>query len=351
MDEVLTEGARWPAAVGVSGGGDSLALMFLLADWAQAREIAPPVVLAVDHALQRGSKRVAEAVAARARRLGLSAHVLRWTDRKPLADIEGAARAARYRLMGDWCRRNDINALFVAHSMEDQAETFLLRLMRGSGVDGLAAMAPIGRYPAPKCENLRLVRPLLSVPRAKLRGVLVRRGESWVEDKMNSDMRFARVRLRQGWSALHEMGFSAERIAAAARHLARARAALEGDASELLARAARPDGNALLVDAAAIAAAPKEIGLRVLAQVLMQVSGQFYRPRFERLERLVGAIRLHAVKRGRTLHGCCIQPASKKVACFGGGTLRISPEAGRRGQGRRAGDCAEFSDVKLSNNP
>ncbi|HEX9158612.1 MAG TPA: tRNA lysidine(34) synthetase TilS [Rhizomicrobium sp.] len=351
MDDVLAEGATWPAAVGVSGGADSLALMYLLADWAQARENKPPVVLAVDHGLQRGSNHVAEAVAARARRLGLSAHVLRWAGRKPRADIEGAARTARYRLMGDWCRRHDIHTLYVAHSMEDQAETFLLRLMRGSGVDGLAAMAPVGPYPAPKCENLHLARPLLTVPRAKLRGVLVGRGETWVEDEMNRDRRFARVRLREGWPVLHEMGFSAERIAAAARHLACARAALERDASELLARAARPDGNAVLVDAAAIAAAPKEIGLRVLARVLMQVSGQFYRPRFERLERLVAAVRLDAVERGRTLHGCCIRPAPKRLACFGGGTLRISQEAGRRGHGRRAGDCAEFSDVKLSNNP
>ena len=351
MEHVLAEGAEWPAAVGVSGGADSLALLFLLAGWAANAGKPPPVALVVDHGLQRGSKRVADNVAARARREGLTAHVLLWTGRKPLADIEAAARDARYRLMGNWCRRKGVRALFVAHSMDDQAETFLLRLMRGSGVDGLAAMSPVGAFPATDCENLRLARPLLSTPRARLRAFLVARGETWFEDEMNADRRFARVRLRDGWPVLQGMGFSAQRIAAAARHLARARDALDRDTRELLARAARADGETVLLDARAITAAPDEIGLRALAQVLMQVSGQFYRPRFDRLERLLGSIRLDGLKSGRTLHGCCIRPASKRVACFGSRTLSVVPEAGRRGRGREVGDCGEFSDVKLSNNP
>jgi len=133
--------------------------------------------------------------------------------------------------------------------------------------------------------------------------------------------------------------------------MARARAALDRDTQELLAFAASADGETVLLDARAISAAPEEIGLRALAQVLMQVSGQFYRPRFDRLERLLGSIRLDSLKSGRTLHGCCIRPASKRVACFDSRTISVAPEAGRRGRGRGAGDCEEFSDVKLSNNP
>jgi len=235
--------------------------------------------------------------------------------------------------------------------MDDQAETFLLRLMRGSGVDGLAAMSPVGAFPATDFENLRLARPLLSTPRARLLAFLVERGETWLEDEMNADRRFARVRLRDSWPALQGMGFSAKRIAAAARHLARARAALDRDTRELLAYAASVDGETVLLDARAISAAPEEIGLRALAQVLMQVSGQFYRPRFDRLERLLGSIRLDSLKSGRTLHGCCIRPASNRVACFGSRTISVARERGRRGRSRDAGDCEEFSDVKLSNNP
>ena len=182
MEGVLGAGAEWPGAVAVSGGADSLALLLLLADWAAETERPPPIGLTVDHGLQPGSKRVAQQVIARAKRHGLTTHLLCWTGRKPTADIEAAARDARYRLTGNWCQANGVRSLYVAHSQDDQAETFLLRLIRGSGVDGLAAMAAAAPFPAPNRENLRLARPLLSVSRAKLRGFLINRGETWFED-------------------------------------------------------------------------------------------------------------------------------------------------------------------------
>jgi tRNA(Ile)-lysidine synthase len=351
MENVLEAGAEWPGAVAVSGGADSLALLLLLADWAAHVGRPAPVALTVDHGLQPDSKLVARAVAAHAKRHGLTAHVLRWTGRKPLADVEAVAREARYRLMGDWCLSNAFACLYVAHSLEDQAETFLLRLMRGSGLDGLSAMTAVASFPSRGCENLSLARPLLSVSRAKLRGFLVSRSETWLEDKMNADTRFARVRLRSHWPTLQEFGFSAERIAAAAQHLGRARAALDRDTADLLAGASRKVGDCVLLDGCAIATAPEEIGLRALARVLMEVSRGLYRPRFERLERLFAAIRSGTLKSGRTLHGCCIRPASNRKACFGPDTICVEPERGRRERGRKAGNHKDFADVKLSNNP
>ena len=332
MDGVLRSGAEWPGAVGVSGGADSLALLLLLADWAKQQGRPAPVALTVDHGLQPRSRMQAQTVVQRAADHALSAYILRWTGRKPAADIEAAAREARYRLMGAWCERNSFRCLFVAHSQDDQAETFLLRLMRGSGVDGLAAMSEVAPYPSANAENLRLARPLLSVPRSRLRAYLSGRGESWFEDDMNTDMRFARVRLRTAWPVFEELGFSAPRIAAAANHLSRARAALDQDASDLLSRASRREGKRVFLDGAAVAAAPEEIGNRCLASVLMEVSGRFYRPRFERLERLAAAIRFQHLKGGRTLHGCCIGPAPKREACFGSRTVRITSEHGSRGR-------------------
>jgi tRNA(Ile)-lysidine synthase len=350
MQAVLEQGGEWPGAVAVSGGADSLALLLLLADWAAGRGLSPPVALTVDHGLQLQSGRQAENVARRVARRGLSAHVLRWRGRKPVADIESAAREARYRLMGDWCRKNGVRCLYVAHSLDDQAETFLLRLVRGSGVDGLAAMADVAPFPSPNSESLRVVRPLLSMSRAKLRAFLSGSGESWLEDPMNSDMRFARVRLRAAWPALRDLGFTAERIAAAARHLGRARAALDADTVALLAHASRMQSAFMLLDAKAICGAPEEIGLRALASALTQVSGQHYRPRFERLERLLGAIRAGTLGRGKTLHGCCIGEAPSRDAIFGSQTLRIVRETGRRSAARGNRDGIDRNDgVKLTN--
>jgi tRNA(Ile)-lysidine synthase len=338
MEGALAAGAEWPAAVAVSGGADSLALLFLLAEWAVAQGQPQPVLLTVDHGLQPESQRVASELVKHATEQGLKGHVLRWAGRKPLTDIEAAAREARYRLMGAWCRKNGLRCLFVAHTLEDQAETFLMRLMRGSGVDGLAAMAPVAPFPLPACEGLRIARPLLTVHRARLRTFLVARKEAWFDDPMNADPRFTRARLRKAWPTFLELGLSADRVAAAAGHLARARLALDGAASELLARASRSEGAGAYLDALAISAAPEEIGLRALARVLMKVSGRPYRPRFDRLERLAVAIRLGKLKGGRTLHGCCIRPAPKRLACFGLQTVHVAPEAKPSRRAREGAD-------------
>jgi tRNA(Ile)-lysidine synthase len=326
MAAVRREGAQWPGAVAVSGGGDSLALMVLLADWARATGQETPVVLTVDHGLTPGSDHVAAKVAAVSRGMGLEAQVLSWRGRKPVSDIEGAARAARYRLMGNWCRANETLALYVAHTLEDQAETFLLRLGRGSGVDGLAAMREVADYPMPGFAQLRVVRPLLSIPRARLRALLAARGLAWHDDAMNSDPRFARTRLRTLMPQLAAAGVAAERIADAARHLARARVALDHNVGSLLAQSSSTSGKSLLLDGGALAAAPREIGLRALARVLMQISARDYRPRFERLESLFDAVCAGSLAGGRTLHGCMVKPAPKRRQSFGPRTLLIDRE-------------------------
>jgi len=330
MARTLAQGAPWPGAVAVSGGGDSKALMLLLADWAQSASRPPPVVLTVDHGLTPDSARIAQSVVQSAKRHGLEAHKLVWKGEKPAADIEAVARLARYRLMGDWCEAHRIKGLYVAHTLEDQAETFLLRLARGSGLDGLAAMRARSPFPLQGFDRLCVVRPLLEIERARLRGWLESRNEDWSEDPMNGDPRFARVRIRKAWSQLAELGLSPQRIAAAAQHLGRARDALEDATADLLETACRFEAERVLLDGTRLAAAAPEIGLRALAQILSRVSGEPYRPRFERLERLYGAIREGEIKSARTLHGCRIGRAPKIASIFGPFTLIVVREPARR---------------------
>lgn len=321
--------APWPGAVAVSGGGDSLALMLLLADWAKAHGKAPPIVLTVDHGLSPDSPKLARAVVAEARAAGLAAHILKWRGEKPKSDIEAAARAARYRLLAGWCAKHRLHGLYVAHTCEDQAETFLLRLARGSGLDGLAAMQPLAPCPVAGFETVSVVRPLLGAHRADLRSFLAARGVAWSEDPMNADPRFARVRLRAAWPAFEAAGLSAGRIADAARHLARARQALEAATAGFLAAHAHFEGTLALLDVEALAAVPREIGLRVLAELLGRVAGAAYRPRFERLERLYEAILAGDGRKGRTLAGCRIAAAPKRHAHFGRSTFMIAREPPR----------------------
>jgi tRNA(Ile)-lysidine synthase len=317
-------------AVGLSGGGDSVALLLLLSDWARASGAPPPTALIVDHGLRPESAAEAAEVAAWARACGVAAEVLRWGGRKPAANIEDAARAARYRQMGTWCQAQGCATLFVGHSRDDQAETFLLRLGRGSGVDGLSAMPPLSVYPVPGFAGLRLARPLLAFDRAELRADLAARGVAWREDPMNGDPRFARSKIRALLPLLAEAGLPAARIAAAAGHLARARTALEADTDAFLKAHSRADGEGALLDGEALRRVPEEIGLRALAQLLMQVSGAGYRPRFERLQSLYAVLTAENPTRGRTLHGCRVGPAAKRFRELGPGTLAIRPEAVRK---------------------
>ena len=333
MAHCAAAGAAWPGAVAVSGGSDSVALMRLLKEWARREDVAPPVVLTVDHGLQSGSRSIARHVMKAAEELELRAHVLTWRGQKPRADIEAAARDARYGLLGRWCRKNKIRGLYLAHTRDDQAETFLLRLARGSGVDGLAAMRPVAPFPLSDLAELRVVRPLLGVSRAALRTYLQGCGASWSEDPMNADPRFARVRLRAAWPALEQAGLSAARIAGAAAHLARARDALEAATTQFLDEACHFDEGRIVVDGRRLATAPAEIGLRALAHILARVSGTFYRPRFARLERLYEAIQGGHFKSARTLQGCRIGPAPRSIAAFGADSLVVTRE---RGRGKRS---------------
>jgi tRNA(Ile)-lysidine synthase len=319
----------WPSAVAVSGGGDSMALMLLLAGRAKEEGRPDPVVLTVDHGLRPESHKEAERVRKLAIAAGLSAHVLQWKGAKPSSDIEAEARAARYALMGRWCAENRVPALYVAHTQEDQAETFLLRLARGSGVDGLAGMQLVASLPIPEFQQIRLVRPLLDFTRDELRAFLKERKVAWFDDPMNADSRFSRARVRAAWPQLIELGLTPSRIADAADHLARARTALEQITDDFLHRGARFSEAEAAIDPLRLKLLPREIGLRALAKALSYVSGEEYRPRFDSLERLFDSIVGGTLGGGATLHGCIVAPARAAEQIFGTATITISPESSR----------------------
>jgi tRNA(Ile)-lysidine synthase len=304
--------------------------MHLLSAWAKRRRRTLPTVLTVDHGLRRGSDRESIEVRRWAKALGLDAHVLRWAGPKPDRDIEAQARLARYQLMGAWLKRHRIGAVYVAHTRDDQAETFLLRLARGSGLDGLAAMQPLAPFPISEFRTLAVVRPLLFLERGAVRRHLATVKQPWLDDPMNSDIRFGRSRLRQHWQTLEALGLTASRVADAAAHLSRARAALDEVTVAVLSRSCRLDGKAALIDRDALAAAPREVGLRALARLLMAVSGHTYRPRFDRLERVFYWLEVGNIGKGCTLHGCHIGRAPKARAVFGAETVLIAPEPPRR---------------------
>jgi len=294
-------------AVAVSGGADSSALALLLNDWALAQGFQV-TALVVDHGLRTASAAEARATVKALSDQGLHARLLRSRGPRPRANIQAAARAARYRLLTDWCARRGVLHLALGHHRDDQAETLLLRLGRGSGLDGLAAMAPVVEL-----RDVRLLRPLLEVPREDLAATLRARGVTWMEDPSNRDRTHGRVRIRQLGDALAREGLTAARLADAAAHLARARAALEFAVADLLARAASPDpAGYLWLNPESLSGAPQEVRLRALARALMIVGGADYAPRLASLTRLEARL-LGGLPRGATLGGCRILPRKRRL--------------------------------------
>jgi tRNA(Ile)-lysidine synthase len=290
-------------AVAVSGGADSLALALLADGWARKRG-GRITALTVDHGLRPEAAAEARQVARWLRARGIAHRTLRWDAANiARANIQAQARAARYGLLTGWCRAHGVADLLVAHHQEDQAETFLLRLARGSGLDGLAAMAPVSAR-----DGVRLLRPLLAVPKAALVAVLKRRKQPWIEDPSNLNPAYARVRLRALLPALAAEGLTAERLAATAARLGQARAALAESCAALLAQAVEGhDAGFAYVNLRAFAMAPREVALRALARLLIAFGGQDYTPRYERLCRLADEL-FAGLPGGRTLAGCRILP-------------------------------------------
>lgn len=293
LDAIGGFAARPFIAVAVSGGPDSLALALLAHAWAVERG-GTAWALTVDHRLRPESAAEAETVAGWLAARGLPHRILVWAGDKPATGIQEAAREARYALLAQWCRERGCLHLLTAHHREDQAETHAIRHRAGSGPDGLAGMPAIRELP-----GCRLVRPLLSLPRARLAAALTVAGQPFLRDPSNRNPVFERTRLR--------LDLDTEAIdaaVAAARLSAAERIARERDLCSLLARAVKmhPAGFAAL-DPAVLAIPDTEMAERLLGRVAACIGGARYPLRRARVARLRAALSAEP-DRARTLGGC-----------------------------------------------
>jgi tRNA(Ile)-lysidine synthase len=291
-------------AVAVSGGGDSTALLHLTVEAFAPTGLAVRAVT-VDHGLRPGSAEEAAGVARACAALGVPHDTLRW-DGAGRGNLQERAREARRRLIGAWARERGMGAVLLGHTADDQAETVLLRLARGSGVDGLAGMPEAFR-----AEGAAWARPLLRVGREALRAWLGARGIAWVDDPSNEDFRFDRVRARALMEGLGALGLTRGRLLRTAEHMARARVALDARAAETAGREVREEGVGLLLPRSLLLGLEgDDTSGRVLAAALMWVGGRERRPRWE------GLLRLRAVVlagRTATLAGCRVSPEGEAV--------------------------------------
>ena len=312
--------ARPELAVAVSGGRDSLCLALLADRWARERD-GRAVAFIVDHGLRVEAAREARETCELLRGQGIEAHVLTWTGPKPATGVQQAAREARYRLLRDACRQRGLLHLLVAHQADDQAETVVMRAARRSGRDGLAGMAALLEWP-----ELRLLRPLLGVPRSRLSATLRALGIAWIDDPSNLDPRFERARLRAAGSVSPDRPVIEGQRAAGERQMAEAAVALlDFDR----------DG-ALALDRAGFVQIPVGLQRRLVSRIVQAIGGGDHPPRQDRLARAVARLSgpPRRGKSGRsgdfTLSGC--QFALRQAEIGRRLLWIVRPENGRKGR-------------------
>ena len=254
----------------ISGGPDSTALLVLAARWRAELKHGPRLLaVTVDHGLRPESAREANDVKRLARKLNIAHHTLRWTGRKPSTGLQAAARQARYRLLAEFARGEGALYVLTAHTRDDQAETMLMRLARGSGLAGLAAMSRVSPYPVGKHKYLQLARPLLGIPKTRLLATLNAARIRFADDPSNRNPAFTRVRIREMMPMLEQEGLTVPRLVLLARRLARANTAIEDIVDAMHEALRRPGSQGQLVfDAAFFYNVPEEIALRVLSRAI-----------------------------------------------------------------------------------
>jgi tRNA(Ile)-lysidine synthase len=322
--------------IAVSGGPDSTALLLLAARWRKRQRKKPPKLLAVtvDHGLRKEAGAEAAAVKRLARQLGVPHRTLRWRGNKPKAGLPEAARAARYGLLAAAAMRAGYGHVLTAHTLDDQAETVLFRLARGSGLVGLAGMARALPLPIPGGSALFLVRPFLHVPKSRLIATLKAARISYCDDPTNRDPRFTRARLRALMPALAREGLDARGLSRLALRIRRVEATIEfavAAAREALTPAQWRQGGPIIFETARFADLPAEVALRLLGRAIA-LTGNEGPVELAKLEMLYDSLRRAPApgRLRRTLAGALITLTGEHLA-----VERAPPRRGSPGHGNR----------------
>lgn len=293
-----------PLGLAVSGGGDSMAMLHLAVQWAKRANVGLRAVT-VDHGLRPEAAGEAKFVAKVCHDLGVPHDTLKWDHDTLAGNLQDQARRARYRLMADWAKEHGITAIALAHTEDDQAETFLMRLAREAGVDGLSGMQK-----RRKADGITWLRPLLVASGDDLRSLLTRSGHAWREDPSNQNTRFERVKARQVMTALEPLGITADKLAGVASQMWMARQALDVQTLKAATDFVTVDRGDLVISWKGFLLLPPEIQRRLLQASLRWVSSAEYPVRSQKLTDF--EVKLIEGEQA-TLSGCIAFPEEETV--------------------------------------
>lgn len=287
--------------VAVSGGSDSTALLHATKAWGKV----PVVAATVDHGLRPEAAEEAKAVAEMCAGPGVSHTTLDWRGWDGKGNLQAEARRNRYALLSEWANDLRADTICLGHTMDDQVETFLMRLSRSAGLEGLSGMpARFWR------SGARFDRPFLMERREGLRAYLSAKNVPWVDDPSNEDEGFERVRARRAVAALEELGFDVESFDHSIVNLSLANHAVNDHLKEKAAKIIKEVQGDVLVDRAGLRRLNPELQRRFMARAFMYISSEEYPPRAESISSAEAAV---FSGKNHTLHGCLMMVSDMTI--------------------------------------
>lgn len=296
-------------AVAVSGGVDSIVLLHLIISWSRKNNFPIPTALTVNHGLRPESEKEANFVSNYVQKFGVESFILNWEKENIISNVQSHARKARYFLLTEWCKKNNIQNLFLAHHRDDQVETFLMRLERGSGIDGLSSMCYKYFF-----NGVYILRPLLDFSRSDIEKYAKSHHLLWVNDKSNQDVKYRRTLYRNLLKVSDNQEILTKRICLTALHMKRAIKALMhytriafDDCVNI------HDLGYIEIKLEKFLILPEEIAIRVLLYSIMVIGNKYYKPRYKSFLFIFDKILSKKCDVDHTFSGCRIKKCEKNI--------------------------------------
>ena len=291
-------GLKKKVALAASSGVDSTALLLLTNNWAQKSK-SNIIILTVNHNLRSESEFECEHVHELAKSLHLECHTLKWDN--PISK-QNKARIARYKLLTEWCKKHQVQQLLLAHHKNDQAETVLMRLCRGSGIDGLCGMRELSLN-----NGIELIRPFLQFTKGQLTQYVVSRNIKWIEDASNNNNKYTRTIFRNYINSSSDPDQLISRLFLTSSHMQCAKQAINFYVKQAIKHCVIENKLGYVdINLAHLYIFPEEILKRVILTCIMVIGGKSYKPRYKNFNNILEKILNKEFNQTQTLHGCKI---------------------------------------------
>ena len=296
-----------PFIAAISGGADSLALAALSELYRIEKKIIIHFIL-IDHGIRKNSQKEAKSVQKLLKKFSIFLKIKK-NSRKIKANIQKAARDTRYKFLSDFCIKKKIKYILTAHHMDDQIETFLIRLSRGSGVQGLSSMNRVSKL----SNKVKIVRPFLDIKKKDLQHISKKVFKKIFEDPSNKNKKYLRTRIRSLKDKFERSGISHSQIIRSINNLATSRDIINNYLNQAIKLLTEKRRNEVLIKLKPLLLENEEIQFKVLSRSIQNFSKSYYPPRSKKIFNILNKLK-ERKKLKSTLAGCVIEKTGSNLS-------------------------------------